>query len=85
MSDTQSRLDDETHARLLREEIIPKSGMNETSSQDHPKAVVLAGQPGAGKSKVAGALLREFNGDVVPVDPDELRTFHPEFVRLRKI
>ena len=77
-----SRLDHETHARLLREKVIPKSGMNETSFQDHPKAVVLAGQPGAGKNKVSGALLREFNEDVVLVDPDELRSTHAEFVRL---
>lgn len=77
-----SQLDHETHARLLREKVIPKSGMNETSSQEHPKAVVLAGQPGAGKNKVSGELLREFNEDVVLVDPDELRSTHAEFVRL---
>ncbi|WP_312786150.1 zeta toxin family protein, partial [Stenotrophomonas indicatrix] len=75
-------MDHETHARLLREKVIPKGGVNETSSQVHPKAVVLAGQPGAGKSKVSGALLREFDGDVVLVDPDELRRTHSDFVGL---
>ncbi|WP_333622153.1 zeta toxin family protein [Stenotrophomonas indicatrix] len=82
MSAPDGRLDHETHARLLREKVIPKGGVNETSSQVHPKAVVLAGQPGAGKSKVSGALLREFDGDVVLVDPDELRRTHSDFVGL---
>lgn len=82
MSAPDSRLDHETHARLLQEKVIPNGGVNETSSQIHPKAVVLAGQPGAGKSKVSGALLREFDGDVVLVDPDELRRTHSEFVSL---
>lgn len=82
MSAPDSRLDHETHARLLQEKVIPNGGMNETSAQAHPKAVVLAGQPGAGKSKVSGALLREFDGDVVLVDPDELRRTHSEFVNL---
>lgn len=82
MSPPDSRLDHEAHARLLQEKVIPNGGMNETSSQAHPKAVVLAGQPGAGKSKVSGALLREFDDDVVLVDPDELRRTHSEFVNL---
>ncbi|WP_428993381.1 zeta toxin family protein [Stenotrophomonas maltophilia] len=33
--------------------MLPHSGLDSTTPQEHPKAIVLAGQPGAGKSGVA--------------------------------
>ena len=65
------------HRRVFSEEIIPKSGLLEKSSFQHPKAIILAGQPGAGKGSLARAATMELNRDVVKVDPDELREFHP--------
>lgn len=77
-------LDKDEHARILRERIIPNSGLAAATSQEHPKAVILAGQPGAGKGSLASAAERELQGDVVSVDPDDLRRFHPQVRAFRR-
>ncbi|WP_295861146.1 zeta toxin family protein [uncultured Xanthomonas sp.] len=66
------------HERIFGEEIIPKSGLSEKSSFQHPRAVILAGQPGAGKGSLAEMAERELDWNVVKVDPDKLREFHPQ-------
>ncbi|MGJ7901691.1 zeta toxin family protein [Lysobacter sp. 1R34A] len=76
MSDNPDKLDKDTHKRIFLEEIIPESNLNSTTAQERPKAIILAGQPGAGKGGLGRAAAFEFKGDVVQVDPDELRKFH---------
>ncbi len=51
--------------------------------QQHPEAVLLGGQPGAGKS-TASHFHREFasRGSLVWVTWDDYRPFHPEYERL---
>nr|WP_241148172.1 zeta toxin family protein [Xanthomonas axonopodis] len=53
------------------------------SSFDHPNAIILAGQPGSGKGGLAKAAELELSWDVVKIDPDELRDFHPQVKSLR--
>ncbi|MFA0925090.1 zeta toxin family protein, partial [Xanthomonas fragariae] len=53
------------------------------SSLENPKAIILAGQPGAGKGRLAEVAELELNQDVVKIDPDELRKFHPQVEALR--
>jgi hypothetical protein len=79
-----NQLDQDTHARIFREQVIPESGLNEALSHERPKVVILAGQPGAGKGNLARSAYSEFNGDVVAVDPDELRENHPRFDEFRR-
>ncbi|WP_208589909.1 zeta toxin family protein [Xanthomonas fragariae] len=50
---------------------------------ENPKAIILAGQPGAGKGRLAEVAELELNQDVVKIDPDELRKFHPQVEALR--
>ncbi|MCC8535725.1 zeta toxin family protein [Xanthomonas axonopodis pv. poinsettiicola] len=57
--------------------------MNDATAQREPKAIILAGQPGAGKGELARLAAIELQGNVVPVDPDELRKFHPQVSDLR--
>lgn len=84
MSIKPDTLEKDEHARILREHVIPESGMADATSQQHPKAVILAGQPGAGKGSLASAAGRELNGDVVSIDPEDLRRYHPEVRHFRR-
>jgi predicted ABC-type ATPase len=54
-----------------------------TTAQRYPKAIVLAGQPGAGKGGLARAVEWEFSENIVKIDPDELRDYHPGFKQFR--
>lgn len=84
MSAPGNPLDKEEHARILAEKIIPDSGLEEAISHEKPKAVILAGQPGAGKGGLARRAEFEFSDDVVKIDPDELRRYHTEVDSFRK-
>ncbi|MGO1002339.1 zeta toxin family protein [Lysobacter sp. CA196] len=70
-------LDRETHRRVFLEEVIPGSGFNEATAKIKPKAIFLAGQPGAGKGGLAQAAEIGFAYDAVTIDPDGLRGYHP--------
>lgn len=84
MASTTNLLSPETHQQILWEQIIPKSGLDSRTSYGNPQAVILAGQPGAGKGGLAGQVRRELHNDVITIDPDALRDEH-EYVRsLRK-
>jgi predicted kinase len=52
--------------------------------QQHPQAILLGGQPGAGKSTTAPQFHREFTdrGGLVWVTWDDFRPFHPDYQRL---
>ncbi|HEX7642729.1 MAG TPA: zeta toxin family protein [Burkholderiaceae bacterium] len=79
-----SRLDQATHERIYTDEVLPESGFFKTTAQAHPKAVVLAGQPGAGKGGLAKAAQREFKGDGIIIDFDKNRGYHPDIDNLRE-
>jgi hypothetical protein len=77
-------LDQATHDRIYAEEIFPRSGFQQTTPQEHPRAIVLAGQPGAGKGGLVKAAEREFAGNIVTLDLDEKRRFHEKYKILRE-
>ena len=83
MSTPEVRLEPAVHQKIFSAEILSESGIHEVSTQAHPKVIILAGQPGSGKGSLADAAQREFRGDVVTIDPDELRKFHPDTSRFR--
>ncbi|WP_295861155.1 zeta toxin family protein [uncultured Xanthomonas sp.] len=64
------------HRRIFEENVL--KDFDGKSSLECPNAVILAGQPGAGKGWLARAARDEMRNDVVLVDPDELREFHPQ-------
>lgn len=77
LNSEDGRLDAASHARVFAERVVPESGLLEANSQVRPRAIILAGQPGAGKGGLARAAEMELKGDMVKVDPDDLREFHP--------
>ncbi|MBX4967755.1 zeta toxin family protein [Rhizobium binae] len=83
MSPSETRLDPTTHADVFAEKIIPVSGLSQATSQAQPKAILLAGQPGAGKGGLARQAEIELANDLVKIDPDALRDFRPGVDALR--
>jgi predicted ABC-type ATPase len=81
VSNNSDRLSKEEHQRILHERVLPKSEIDMYTSQERPKAVILAGQPGAGKGSLKDAIRAEFDYDILAVDPDEQRAFHTEVER----
>lgn len=83
MSAGQDQLDKDEHARILYGRVISDYGVDTATSHDKPKAIILGGQPGAGKGGLTIAAVAELDGDVVIIDPDELRRHHPKVDQFR--
>jgi predicted ABC-type ATPase len=73
MSEPTDRLSKEDLERIFQEKVLPKSRLDELTSHETPKAILLAGQPGAGKGALVRAAREEFRGDILVIDPDEQR------------
>ncbi|RMH94145.1 hypothetical protein EBB59_02990 [Lysobacter pythonis] len=80
----QSILSSPEHARIFREEILFDYKLSRKSSLDNPQAIILAGQPGSGKGRLSDVAKAELHGDVITVDPDALREFHPQAKEFRR-
>lgn len=84
MSEGEDRLSNKEIKRILHEQIFPEARLDTLTSYERPKAIVLAGQPGAGKSALVRAAEVEFRGDILPVDPDRLRNDLPGIKQLQE-
>lgn len=84
MSEPTDRLSKEDLERTLQEKVLPKSRLDELTSHETPKAIVLAGQPGAGKGALVRMAREEFRGDILVIDPDEQRERLPGVRRLQE-
>lgn len=56
-------------------EVAPDLDLQATPGSDPPRAVFVAGQPGAGKSQV----LDKLSADCLRIDGDRLREYHPAY------
>lgn len=54
-----------------------KLAMSRYQRQAHPRAILLAGQPGAGKTELSSMLSSEMAGDVAFINGDDYRRYHP--------
>lgn len=77
MTSESSRLDEVTHRRIFREDILTQPRVLGATEQARPTAVILAGQPGAGKGGLVLTAEMEFGKNAITVDPDALRDYHP--------
>lgn len=48
----------------------------------HPGAILLAGQPGAGKTELSTMILSMLNGDAAFINGDDYRRYHPNYRKL---
>jgi outer membrane lipoprotein SlyB len=83
MPNESSALPKDVHDEILREEILSSRNFTAATPQEHPRVIILAGQPGAGKGTLTNGARTEFGNDVVVVDPDELRGSHPKVKSFR--
>lgn len=84
MADDIKPLSDAGHASVLREKVLGARSYTEVvGGQDRPTAIILSGQPGAGKGNLTATAKAEFNGNIAVVDPDTLRDAHPSVGVLR--
>lgn len=65
---------------LLEREL--RLALRRTRQQEHPLAVLLAGQPGAGKTELSTMLLSQMRGDAAVINGDDYRRYHPNYRKL---
>ena len=63
-----------------------KRALESTSTQEHPRAILLGGQPGSGKSYLREIVIKEFasKGGAVVIDPDILREKDSLYIELSR-
>ena len=63
---------------------IERHALDHTVAQEKPRAILLGGQPGSGKSEIALMAAQELNarGGAVVIDADQLREKNPAYKKL---
>lgn len=84
MAHDYPKIDPTLHQQIFNDKILQDSDYQGVTPQERPRAIIMAGQPGAGKGSLVKAASAELGGNVVTVDPDELRSFHPQAHGLRQ-
>ena len=79
MNDIAVFSEEHTHAAVRKIVRRIRSRYQPTSC---PKAILLAGQPGAGKTILSEVLKSEFQDNVIIINGDEYRRFHPNYRQL---
>lgn len=54
-----------------------------TPTQQHPQGFVLGGQPGAGKSSLILKVKEELEGNVIVINGDDYRKYHPDYAKFQ--
>lgn len=65
---------------------VERDALARTTAQENPKAILLGGQPGSGKSALAAEAIRELraNGGAVVIDADRMREENPRYKQLSR-
>lgn len=71
-------LDDGAREEILRRDILPLY-FPDSHADGPPSFVLIAGQPGAGRSRALTSLRAEHGGEIAVLNGEELRAFHPSF------
>lgn len=79
---SQFRLEADEH-RLIFEDIAQHAMMLSKPVQQ-PVAIILGGQPGAGKAALSSYATAELGGNTIKIDADELRKYHPHLLKLMR-
>jgi predicted kinase len=79
---SQFRLSADEHALIFQD--IAQHALLASKPVQLPRAIILGGQPGAGKAALSSYATRELGGNSIKIDADELRKYHPHFLRLMR-
>lgn len=82
--DKETALDEEAMNGLFEKTIWPSIREGKTGGQKRPMAFIIAGQPGAGKTRMSSMIIEEYNGNIVQSMGDNFRGFHPRYKELMK-
>jgi len=69
-------LDQEARDEILRSQILPLM-FPAGDSAEAPTLILLAGQPGAGKSMITGRLIADLGSALAVLNAEDLQAFHP--------
>jgi hypothetical protein len=75
MSDKRHKLPDREHALVYRR--LERDMLSRSAESQSPRAVVIGGQPGAGKSMLLRAALESLSGAPAVILEDDCRAAHP--------
>lgn len=64
-----------------KKEILKKNEF--AAPQQHPQGFVLGGQPGAGKSSLILKVKEELEGNVIVINGDDYRKYHPDYAKFQ--
>ncbi|WP_162253674.1 zeta toxin family protein [Lysobacter sp. Root690] len=84
MNTTDAKISEQEHAQTFQEKILVDANLASKTSLNHPKAVILGGQPGAGKGGLVETVRGELRNDAIVIDPDNLRDAHPHVTEFRR-
>lgn len=68
---------------IWQEQILDKSS-SAIPYQNKPQGFVLGGQPGAGKSNLLSEVKKRLNRNIIVINGDDFRKYHPDYERLQK-
>ena len=57
-------------------------GAERYTSHEHPQAILLAGQPGAGKTELSSMMSLRLGGNAALINGDDYRRYHPNYREL---
>ena len=81
MNSIECYLDEELHKALQK--VVSASVIGAfLAPSDKPQAVLLGGQSGAGKTTLHNVFRNAMNGNVIVVNGDEYRSFHPRYKQI---
>jgi predicted ABC-type ATPase len=83
MSNNNEALPKADHDKILTDSVLLRADLTGSTSVEQPRAIILAGQPGAGKGGLKERARIELDGNVVAIDADELRSYHPKLSELQ--
>jgi predicted ABC-type ATPase len=79
-------LDEAQHELIFRTQICPVYFTDAQTSPNPTIAIILGGQPGAGKSELISPAEKELraSGWTIVINGDDLRSFHPKYEELQR-
>lgn len=87
---TRQLIEKETHPdpkemdAFFKEMIWPAVKNGKTGGRKRPMAYIVAGQPGSGKTRMSSIVIEEYDGDIVKLQGDNFRGFHPRHKELTR-